>query len=1466
MTQQLLPDSPEKTQQHVEGRENNPPFAQSLLSGLHPVAQMQRTLGNQKVAKLVQSKRLTPEGKLVGLQQKLTVGAADDQYEQEADRVAHQVMNTPDALVTVSPQRAPSFEGAQNQTLQTKPLAASITQIVQRQRENEHESEDDKGKEKDVSLQAKFLSDSASSHLQGLIATDEKETEPIQAKSTESISGSFDAGDDVETQLILSKGRGSPLPDSVLSFMEPRFGVDFSEVRVHTGSEAQEMNKAVGAQAFTHGKDIYYGTGRSPNHFELTAHELTHIVQQTGGRSLQSKRESNEDSEITDSSIQMLPAVHDEERIARKESIPMAANTIETAGKPANYTVVATNQSVDAEKSSPPKAQKENKPLPDLDEVPSKKETSETTTVNETLHLPGTYEKAPAPTGPEEDPAYKAVVEKIKSKSRSEKTPSKDPEKKQQETKFAANLAPAEIDKQNAFSNHLDKLEQVQPPELTVAKFMGDFNITVENLAGKLPANQDQHNTVQTAVELGVEKAKTLENFSVQNQTLSGPLRTEVVKNASDFQDKKKQESTTYELKADPPGTLPSINHAKTAAPKPKTNDEISLDDKSRDLDNVLLNHNVQGQTVNIEESSLAYPISGEKTFDEAGETKRKAQDEIAKVKPRYREQEKELIGKSQVELQSIVNSGLQDQHHSRSNSFNEVLTTQNSHKSKIETKKRAVLNEFQGIYEETKLNVQKELDKLANIEETFENIISEAEKYFNHLVENDLEYIYTPGILDYSDWKDKHEDEIATEREKLIKDGEHPLVANSRAIRTVQDKSALELFSTAKKIFVSNVISGVQDKIAKKVVDALNVAKKHITDGKNKVKKAFDALAPEEQKEIENVLVSVMGKFEGLEESVTDRQREIIDDMARNYNQSVGKLQATFDSIKKDVLTSWFEKAWNKLKAIVNAIIEFATRIAELLGRLAYLVGDIVSSPRAFFNNLVNGIGQGFSTFIDRIDEFLATAFFDWLRGSSGLTIQVPKDWDPKGLFSLFTQLLNLGTETIWERMEIVYGKATANAFRQGEVILDKGLEIFGIIKTEGLGGLWDHIKESLGNILEETLETIKETVLYAAVKKVILEIGKLIVPGGGFIAIAEKLIRFLQFIVEARDKILDLIESFVDSVEMAVKGNVPGIVKHITGALTKFITIALDFLVNFFGLGSLKDKVGRFIDRMRKPVIRGIDWVLDKFKPLVMKGKKVLEKGKEKVIGAGKAVVQVGVPEDPNERLRLGLDVAVRAVNALRQPVITAALINPVLKVIKVRYGFKTLQPVVGEGHWWVEGEVNPKNRKETQQEAPAEDQTETSTEAEPSPASPQEAQAAGATELTQATNELERLENKLIRAIEESKSKPTRDELNHLDELLLVAAEAALGRRPSRNELSRWLSEKGLSERVNNLNLGKARLQEVENIGGEAEHTKGKRGSTKGTHQKGQSTKGAQKERARDRRLAEITENLKEEKDND
>ncbi|MBD1867188.1 DUF4157 domain-containing protein [Cyanobacteria bacterium FACHB-471] len=255
------------------------------------------------------------------IQPKLTVGAPNDQYEQEADRVAAQVMSMPDTAIQQSIQREVMPE---EEELQTKPIAASITPLVQRetipeeeelqtkslgnssiqreeipeeeevqmkaapsiQREEMPEEEEVQTKAIANTLQREELPEeeeiqtkSLSNSLQREEMPDEEEvqTKPALQRSSD---GSLQAGSSIESRLNSSKGGGSPLPDEVRSFMEPRFGIKLDHVRVHTDSAAIQMNRDLNAQAFTHQQDVYFGVGKAPGKDALTAHELTHVVQQ----------------------------------------------------------------------------------------------------------------------------------------------------------------------------------------------------------------------------------------------------------------------------------------------------------------------------------------------------------------------------------------------------------------------------------------------------------------------------------------------------------------------------------------------------------------------------------------------------------------------------------------------------------------------------------------------------------------------------------------------------------------------------------------------------------------------------------------------------------------------------------------------------------------------------------------------------------------------------------------------------------------------------------------------------------------------------------------------------------------------------------------------------------------------------------------------------------------------------------
>jgi len=176
------------------------------------------------------------------VQAKLIVGASGDRYEQEADRMADQVMRM-------------SYPG--------EPVHTSDGGTADIQRQEEENADNP-----------------IASQIEALLAED-----GLQAKAE---GGGIAVTDGFESTLAATKGGGQSLPNPAKAEMETAFGVDFSGVRLHTDSTAVQMSRQINAHAFTHGQDIYFNEARfHPSSNEgrhLLAHELTHTLQQGGER------------------------------------------------------------------------------------------------------------------------------------------------------------------------------------------------------------------------------------------------------------------------------------------------------------------------------------------------------------------------------------------------------------------------------------------------------------------------------------------------------------------------------------------------------------------------------------------------------------------------------------------------------------------------------------------------------------------------------------------------------------------------------------------------------------------------------------------------------------------------------------------------------------------------------------------------------------------------------------------------------------------------------------------------------------------------------------------------------------------------------------------------------------------------------------------------------------------------------
>jgi hypothetical protein len=307
------------------------------------------------------------------------------------------------------------------------------------------------------------------------------------------------------------------------------------------------------------------------------------------------------------------------------------------------------------------------------------------------------------------------------------------------------------------------------------------------------------------------------------------------------------------------------------------------------------------------------------------------------------------------------------------------------------------------------------------------------------------------------------------------------------------------------------------------------------------------------------------------------------------------------------------------------------------------------------------------------------------WLFGALSATgLQLPDKFDLQGILSLVLQILGL-----------TYAKfrARAVALVGGPIVakLEQVAEVFKIFLTEGVSGLWRFIKDQLTDLKSMVLDAIfgfiKERVIIAGITWII----GLLNPASAFFKACKAIYDIVAFFINRGSQIMALVNAVVDSVAAIAKGALSAAIGLVEGALAKTIPVAIGFLASLLGLGDPAAPVRETIERARAPVDKAIDWVINLAVKGVRKGKKLWEKGKEKAIGAGKAVVQIGVPQDPHERLRLAVRASVSAARRLTGKV-TQALLNPILAGIKVRYGLQALRPYEKGGTWWVRATINP------------------------------------------------------------------------------------------------------------------------------------------------------------------------------
>lgn len=196
------------------------------------VMQLQRAVGNRAFGTLLNPPPWP-------IQAKLRVGSVGDPLEHEADRVAEQVMGMPEPRAAARPAVSSDIPGARR-----KCSCGGSCDKCQGEQGQEHEK--------------------------------------LQMKR----SGPGDSGQTAAPPIVhgVLSSPGQPLDEAARTLMEPRFGRDFSHVRVHADTQASDSVRGLNALAYTVGNDVVFDAGQytmgSNEGRKLIAHELAHVVQQ----------------------------------------------------------------------------------------------------------------------------------------------------------------------------------------------------------------------------------------------------------------------------------------------------------------------------------------------------------------------------------------------------------------------------------------------------------------------------------------------------------------------------------------------------------------------------------------------------------------------------------------------------------------------------------------------------------------------------------------------------------------------------------------------------------------------------------------------------------------------------------------------------------------------------------------------------------------------------------------------------------------------------------------------------------------------------------------------------------------------------------------------------------------------------------------------------------------------------------
>jgi hypothetical protein len=609
-------------------------------------------------------------------------------------------------------------------------------------------------------------------------------------------------------------------------------------------------------------------------------------------------------------------------------------------------------------------------------------------------------------------------------------------------------------------------------------------------------------------------------------------------------------------LASEAPSAAPPVNGA-DAMPAPKSDADVSLQDSKQETAD-------QMKEADVTETQL------KKANDPRFSSVLTAKDQVAKqadaAPAQYRGQEKQVLSASAVVATVAGAKGAHAMVAVRGGSNSAVLSRQAAAKAKDEAKRKEVVDHIEQIYNRTKQNVEAKLSSL----------------------ETDVNALFDAGtdaaVKAMTDYTEAKIDEYKDDRYSGV-------IGKGRWVRDqfkgLPDEA--NVFYEQGRALFTRLMNAMVVKVAAIVEQRLKDAKDEVSKGQAEIKSYVDSQPKELQGVAKKAQDEVTERFHELEHSIEDKKQQLAESLAQKYKEGFDKANEALKKIQdanKGLVAGFIEK----LKAVIEAIIEFKNKLMGVLRKGAAALKLIIADPIGFLGNLLSAIKQGFSQFASNIWTHLKAGFMKWMFGSlAEMGVELPTDLTIPSILKLVLGVLGI----TYERMR---AKAVRLVGERAVKFIEKVADYIKTLLTGGFAALWEKVREDLSNLKEMVIDAIQDWLITTIIKKAITKIATMFNPVGAIVAAIMAIIDVVMFIVEKANQILEFVSAVVDSVAAIAEGQIAAAANWIERALANMIPLLIGFLAQLLGLGGISKKIKDFITKVQDRVDKAIDKAIAK------------------------------------------------------------------------------------------------------------------------------------------------------------------------------------------------------------------------------------------------------------------------------